>query len=391
MGEVDVFCFIVRECRSGWEVGVKPLVDELVRVSVEPPLRRHGGLVEVVALVAALAGLDEHHGPAEALAVGAGEGHAGGARATRRAAAAVPAHAAVVGPVQAGAPAARVGQAVGLRGLVGAGALPSFLDGDGHGAAGPNVAQTRLLDQLTPGVVIGDTRGDAHPAAPRTLGPGSSLNRALISHLPPGRHVFVSTQLVPLASNLHQLVAQGVLLLFGFVGVQLPVGFRVRLREGVGRVGNEGVRRVGRRMRSAEHRGHDGGAPVAVDGEAALAWHLDQMWGGTGGRRQGHVAGAEGHAAHRSVDAGAVVLAARVEILAVLINPPVVFTRAALRLCPADAMGTAHIVAVVALQASVVVTGPSLVAILVELTGAHLAAAAAVRYRADPWGTGCGP
>lgn len=60
------------------------------------------------------------------------------------------------------------------------------LDRDRHGAAGPNVAQARLLDQLTPGIVVGNTRGDAHPTAPRTLGPGSSLNHALISHLPPG-------------------------------------------------------------------------------------------------------------------------------------------------------------------------------------------------------------
>lgn len=60
------------------------------------------------------------------------------------------------------------------------------LDRDRHGAAGPNVAQARLLDQLTPGIVIGNTRGDAHPAAPRTLRPGSSLNHTLISHLPPG-------------------------------------------------------------------------------------------------------------------------------------------------------------------------------------------------------------
>ncbi len=48
-------------------------------VSVEPSLWRHGGLVEMVALVAALAGLDEHHGPVEAFAIGAGEGHAGSA------------------------------------------------------------------------------------------------------------------------------------------------------------------------------------------------------------------------------------------------------------------------------------------------------------------------
>lgn len=46
---------------------------------------------------------------------------------------------------------------------------------------------------------------------------------------------------------------------------------------------------------------------------------------------------------------------------------------------PADAMGTAHIIAIVALQAFMVVTGPSFVAILVELSGTHLAAAAGVR------------
>lgn len=53
-------------------------------------------------------------------------------------------------------------------------------------------------------------------------------------------------------------------------------------------------------------------------------------------------------------------------------------------------MGPAHIVAVVALQAFVVVAGPSLVAVLVELGGTHLAAAAAVGDRADPRGAGRG-
>lgn len=51
------------------------LVHELVSVSVEPALRRERGFVEVVALVTALAGLDEHDGLLEALAVGAGEDH----------------------------------------------------------------------------------------------------------------------------------------------------------------------------------------------------------------------------------------------------------------------------------------------------------------------------
>lgn len=115
------------ECRrrGGW--GRAPLVLELVGVPVEPLLWGQRGLVQVVALVAALAGLDEHHGSVEAPAVGAGEGHGGRAGAAGGAAAAVPAHAAVVGPVQAGAPAAGVGQAVRLRGLVGTGTLPSFL------------------------------------------------------------------------------------------------------------------------------------------------------------------------------------------------------------------------------------------------------------------------
>lgn len=52
-----------------------PLVDELVCVSIEPSLWRHGSLVEMVALITALAGLDEHHRPVEAFAIRAGEGH----------------------------------------------------------------------------------------------------------------------------------------------------------------------------------------------------------------------------------------------------------------------------------------------------------------------------
>lgn len=52
-----------------------PLVDELVCVSIEPSLWRHGSFVEMVALITALAGLDEHHRPVEAFAIGAGEGH----------------------------------------------------------------------------------------------------------------------------------------------------------------------------------------------------------------------------------------------------------------------------------------------------------------------------
>lgn len=147
----------------------------------------------MVALVAALARLDEHHRPAEAFTVGAGKGHVCCARATWRAAAAVPANSTVVGPIEARGPTAGVGQTVWLWGLMGTRALPSFLDRDRHGAAGPNVAQARLLDQLTPSIVVGNTRGNAHPAAPGTLRPGSGLNHTLISCLPPGCQVLVAT------------------------------------------------------------------------------------------------------------------------------------------------------------------------------------------------------
>lgn len=103
MGELmSVF---MKECRFG---RVTPLVIEFVRVPIEPQLWGHYGLVEIVALVAALARLDEHHGPAEAFAVRAGKSHVSCAGATWRAAAAVPAYSTVVGPIEASAPTASI-------------------------------------------------------------------------------------------------------------------------------------------------------------------------------------------------------------------------------------------------------------------------------------------
>lgn len=320
----------------------------------------------MVALVAALARLDEHHGPAEAFAVRASKGHVSCAGATWRAAAAVPAYSTVVGPIQASAPTAGIRQTMWLWGLMGARALPSFLDRDGHGAAGPNVAQARLLDHLTVSIVICNARRNAHPTAPGTLGPGSGLNHALITCLLPGCQVLVSTWLAPLASGFHQFVAKGILLLFVFVSVKLPVRLWKSLRVGIHWVGNERrVRRVSGRLGSAIYRGHDCGSLVAVDAEAALAGHLDQLRGRAGRRRQGHVAGAKRHAPYRSIDASALVLATSSEVLAVLINPTTVFTGAALGLCPADAMGSAHIIAIIALQSFMVVARAPLMAVLV--------------------------
>lgn len=83
----------------------------------------------------------------------------------------------------------------------------------------------------------------------------------------------------------------------------------------------------------AVHWGHNGGSLVAVDAKAALAGHLDQLWSRTENGRQGQMAGAKGHTTHCAIDAGALVLATSTEILSILINPPIVFTRAALCVC----------------------------------------------------------
>lgn len=84
------------------------LIDELVRVSVEPPLGGHGCLIQMVALVAALTGLDEHDRPVEALSIRTRKGHRSGASATRGAAAPVPTHTTVVRSIKTGAPTASV-------------------------------------------------------------------------------------------------------------------------------------------------------------------------------------------------------------------------------------------------------------------------------------------
>lgn len=127
----------IKSITNGWQfwllrknagrAGLTQLVFEFVNVSIQPQLWRHRRLVQMVALIAALAGLDEHHGSTEKVPIRAGEGHIGCARATGGAATAIPAHPAVVGPVQASAPAAGVRQAVRLGGLVRTRALPSFL------------------------------------------------------------------------------------------------------------------------------------------------------------------------------------------------------------------------------------------------------------------------
>ncbi len=96
-------------------------------ISVHPVLRREGHFIEVAAVVAAFTWLDEHGRPLETLAVRADKGHRYGACAPWRAAPSVRAHAAVVGPVEADTHTFSIGQADGLWGFLGRGALLPFL------------------------------------------------------------------------------------------------------------------------------------------------------------------------------------------------------------------------------------------------------------------------
>lgn len=72
------------------------------------------------------------------------------------------------------------------------------------------------------------------------------------------------------------------------------------------------------------------GTLVAVHSEAALPWYPDQLGVGAGGGGGGQTVGTEQGTAHDAVDAGTLVFTAGTEILAVLVDPPVVLTRTTL-------------------------------------------------------------
>lgn len=57
-------------------------------------------------------------------------------------------------------------------------------------------------------------------------------------------------------------------------------------------------------------------------------------------------------------------------------------------LTPADSVGAADVIAIIALESLVVVTRLALVAILVQLGSTHLTAPATVAYRTHSWGAG---
>lgn len=141
---------------------------------------------------------------------------------------------------------------------------------------------------------------------------------------------------------------------------------------------------------------------------AALPWNLDPPRHGAVGAGQPHVHGAERHAAHGSVQAGALVLAAALESLSALVHGASEHTGGAVSSCEgggrsgfcsqgtrrtkrpqltcANAYTPVDAGPEVAVEALVRVAHVSLGAQLPHLLGAHPAAAAAVENQADSRG-----
>lgn len=145
---------------------------------------------------------------------------------------------------------------------------------------------------------------------------------------------------------------------------------------------------------------------------AALPWNLDPPRHGAVGAGQPHVHGAERHAAHGSVQAGTLVLAAALESLSALVHGASEHTGGSVSSCEgggggqdsacsqgrvtrrikwqqltcANAYTPVDAGPEVAVEALVRVAHVSLGAQLPHLLGAHPAAAAAVQDQADSWG-----
>lgn len=179
------------------------LVYVLVCVAIHPVLRGEGHFVEVAAVLAAFAGLDEHGRPLEALSIRAHEAYGHSARAAWRAASTVRAHAAVVGPIETDTHAFPVGQVEWLGGFLGRGAAFPSLCRDSQAVAGPYGADSGLPLQLALKVSVGDPGGNTHPTAAGALGPVSSLEwTRLLLQLFPLRQVFVSMLILPAVGEL---------------------------------------------------------------------------------------------------------------------------------------------------------------------------------------------
>lgn len=120
---------------------------------------------------------------------------------------------------------------------------------------------------------------------------------------------------------------------------------------------------------------------------AALSRELHPARVGAVGAGQTDVHAAEGHAAHRAVQAGALVLAAALEGLSAPVHHAAEHARGAVP-SGADADSAVGGGAEIAEEPLVVVAGVALGAELAQLLGAHAAAAAAVEHQGDAGGAG---
>lgn len=129
---------------------------------------------------------------------------------------------------------------------------------------------------------------------------------------------------------------------------------------------------------------------VAVDGVAALPWGPNKSGVGAGGGGCRQLVVAERSAAHSSINAGALVFTTSLKTLSVLVQSAVQLTCAPLSFSSTDPPIHGHVVAIVTLQAFVVIAGGQGAAVLVELSGAHLTAPTAVGHHAHACGTDWG-
>lgn len=279
-------------------------------------------------------GLDEHHAFLHDLAIRTLELHGKGCGSVWGAAPPIGAHAAEFSPECLYAGAARKLKLDRLGDFGGPDALFALLNVLFQVSfTRPDHAEAALLLQPAEGVVIGNPGGDAHPAGLGTGTPLCGLDQAVGSN-----HGWVWAKRVFQSVSSEGRADHGVVL--GLVTHPLF---------------------------------------------AAFPGQLDPSWEGAVGAGQADIHAAQGHAAHRSVQASALVFAAALEGLSAPVHRP-----------SEDAGGTifggAHANlavgrgAEVAEEALVRVAGVALGAQLAQLLGAHAAAAAAVQYQADAGG-----
>lgn len=116
------------------------------------------------------------------------------------------------------------------------------------------------------------------------------------------------------------------------------------------------------------------GSLVAVSGVAALPWGLDESGVGAGRGGCGQLIVTERSAAHSAINAGALVFTTSLKTLSVLVHSAVILTCAPLSFGSTDALIYGYVVAIVTLQAFMVIAGFQWATVLIELSSAHLTA-----------------